>query len=186
MKHTKNISFFILSLAILFGVSIYFFAGMRTIYAQSYCYPNLAVYPDGKDPCCVNHAPTGRPGCSNAGSTVVGNGNLNINSSTANPSATSISVSCSPSVIKDFKSFIEVFLVGCFLTVGVRLLIGIAIVFFLWGVFKFVRSSEGGEERKSGKEFMIYGLIGLFVIVSPGLLSAYCKALIPLNLNYTP
>jgi hypothetical protein len=41
----------------------------------------------------------------------------------------------------------------------------LAFVVFLWGVFKFIRSSEQKDKEES-KNFIIMGLIGLFVMVS--------------------
>ncbi len=41
----------------------------------------------------------------------------------------------------------------------------LAFVVFLWGVFKFIRSSEK-TDKEEGKQFIFMGLIGLFVMVS--------------------
>ena len=41
----------------------------------------------------------------------------------------------------------------------------LAFVVFLWGVFKFIRSSEQKDKQES-KQFIFMGLIGLFVMVS--------------------
>jgi hypothetical protein len=44
--------------------------------------------------------------------------------------------------------------------------ITLAIAVFIYGVVKFIMNAENEEERKKGKNFMIYGIISLFVIVS--------------------
>ncbi len=41
----------------------------------------------------------------------------------------------------------------------------LAFVVFLWGVFKFIRSSEQ-KDKQDSKQFIYVGLIGLFVMVS--------------------
>ena len=49
----------------------------------------------------------------------------------------------------------------------VPLLIGLALLLFLWGVFRFMLARGGSEdERKEGRQFMLWGLIALFVMVS--------------------
>ena len=48
----------------------------------------------------------------------------------------------------------------------VMLMIGIAVIYFLWGVFEFIRNAESSEERKKGGMHMLYGALGLFVMVT--------------------
>jgi hypothetical protein len=48
----------------------------------------------------------------------------------------------------------------------VKVLIGAALVLFLYGVVKYISSGDNEEERKKGKDLIIYGIIGLFVMVS--------------------
>src|SRR3989344_4119735 len=47
----------------------------------------------------------------------------------------------------------------------VPLLIGLAVVVFLWGVVKFVTAAGDEEKRKEGKSFIIWGLVGITVMV---------------------
>ena len=44
-------------------------------------------------------------------------------------------------------------------------MVGIALVVFLWGVFKFVRDSGDERARTEGKKLIFWGLIALFVMV---------------------
>ena len=45
------------------------------------------------------------------------------------------------------------------------LLAGLSVLMFLFGLFRFVNASRSGASNMSeGKQHMIYGLIGLFVI----------------------
>lgn len=48
----------------------------------------------------------------------------------------------------------------------VPLLIAIAVVVFLWGVITYVTAGGDEEKRKTAKSYMIYGIIGLFVMVA--------------------
>jgi hypothetical protein len=46
----------------------------------------------------------------------------------------------------------------------ISLIIALAVVYFLYAVSKFVRSD--GKERESGKELIVWGIIGLVVMMS--------------------
>ena len=46
------------------------------------------------------------------------------------------------------------------------LFFALAVVFFLYGILKYIKSGDSEEERDKGKNVMIYGIIGLFVMVS--------------------
>ena len=48
----------------------------------------------------------------------------------------------------------------------VPILIGLAIIAFLWGALKFVFNADDEGKRSEGKMFMIYGIIGIAVMVS--------------------
>lgn len=48
----------------------------------------------------------------------------------------------------------------------VTLMVGVAVLYFLWGVFQFIRNAESSEERKKGGMNMLWGSIGLFIMVS--------------------
>ena len=52
------------------------------------------------------------------------------------------------------------FIIGLF-----PLMIGLALIVFLWGVFKFVRDSGDESARTEGKKFIMWGLVGLFVML---------------------
>lgn len=42
----------------------------------------------------------------------------------------------------------------------------VAVVVFLWGVIKFIRAGGNEQEIKEAKGYIIYGLIGMFVLIS--------------------
>jgi hypothetical protein len=55
--------------------------------------------------------------------------------------------------------------IGNFVNAIIPILIGLAVVVFIWGVIQYVLGSSE-EAKKEGQSRMIYGLIGLLVIVS--------------------
>lgn len=48
----------------------------------------------------------------------------------------------------------------------VLLLAGIATIYFLWGVFEFVRDYDNSEARSTGARHMLWGIIGMFIMFS--------------------
>ena len=52
------------------------------------------------------------------------------------------------------------------LDLAVQVLIAAAVVLFLYGVVKYIASGEDETKRKEAKNYIIYGIVGLFVMVS--------------------
>lgn len=48
----------------------------------------------------------------------------------------------------------------------IGLLSGLALVYFIWGMVKYIQGSDNEQTRKEGQQMMLYGIIGLFVLVS--------------------
>lgn len=48
----------------------------------------------------------------------------------------------------------------------IRLLFAVALVVFIWGVFEFIKDSDSSEGRKKGIQHIIWGLVGLAIMVS--------------------
>ncbi len=48
----------------------------------------------------------------------------------------------------------------------ITLMVALAIIYFLYGVFVFIRNAENSEERKKGGMHMLWGAIGLFIMVT--------------------
>lgn len=48
----------------------------------------------------------------------------------------------------------------------IPLLISIAVAGFIWGVAILVINPDNEDKKKQGKQFMIWGIIALFVIIS--------------------
>lgn len=48
----------------------------------------------------------------------------------------------------------------------ITLMLVVAIIFFTWGVFQFVRNAESSEERKKGGMHILFGSLGIFIMVT--------------------
>ena len=46
------------------------------------------------------------------------------------------------------------------------ILVGVAVIYFLWGIVKFVGAGDDEEKRKAAKHIITYGLIGILVMVA--------------------
>ncbi|MBP6855226.1 MAG: hypothetical protein KBD26_03690 [Candidatus Pacebacteria bacterium] len=64
--------------------------------------------------------------------------------------------------IADFLNFFT-----CLISKSViPLLIALAVIVFIWGVLKFIMNADDSTKREEGRNFIIWGLVGLFVMVS--------------------
>ncbi len=69
------------------------------------------------------------------------------------------------SAVGDYKTLLQGILTNIVNPI-ITLMVGVAVVYFLWGVFEFVRNAESSDERKKGGEHMLWGAIGLFIMIS--------------------
>ncbi len=46
------------------------------------------------------------------------------------------------------------------------LLLALAFIYFFWGIFTFVSNAESSEARELGKRHMIWGVIGIVIMIS--------------------
>ncbi len=61
----------------------------------------------------------------------------------------------------------ETSVVGIVNTILVPLLVAIAFIVFLWGVFNyFILGADSEEKRKEGRTFVLYGIIGFVIMFS--------------------
>ncbi len=59
------------------------------------------------------------------------------------------------------------FIIGMIDKVIVPLVFAIAFIVFIWGVFQYFIAGAGNEEKRNeGKQFVLYGLIGFFLMLS--------------------
>lgn len=48
----------------------------------------------------------------------------------------------------------------------IPLLITVALAWFIWGVAEFIRAADNAEERKKGKNKMVWGIVALFFMIA--------------------
>lgn len=48
----------------------------------------------------------------------------------------------------------------------IPVLIGIGLIVFFWGIIQFVLNADSEEKRSTGKQHMMWGIIGIFIMVS--------------------
>ena len=59
------------------------------------------------------------------------------------------------------------FIVGLIENVAVPVIFSLAFIVFIWGVFNyFIAGGHDEEKRDKGKQLMLYGILGFFIMVS--------------------
>jgi uncharacterized membrane protein YbhN (UPF0104 family) len=48
----------------------------------------------------------------------------------------------------------------------ILLLFSVALLVFFWGLFRFISNADNETERETGRQNIMYGLIGMFIMVS--------------------
>jgi uncharacterized membrane protein len=48
----------------------------------------------------------------------------------------------------------------------IRLMFAVALVVFLWGIVEYIRGAGSSDSREQGTRHIIWGLVGLFIMVS--------------------
>ena len=51
-------------------------------------------------------------------------------------------------------------------TIIIDLLAGLALVYFLWGATQFIMNGGDEKKREEGRQQMIWGIVGLFIMIS--------------------
>ena len=46
------------------------------------------------------------------------------------------------------------------------LMVVVAFLVFLWGIFQFIIHSDNDEKRKEGSKHMLWGIVGMVIMVS--------------------
>jgi hypothetical protein len=67
-------------------------------------------------------------------------------------------------------------LVDAIVDPAIRLIFALALAWFFWGVFKFIRGAGDETARKTGRDHMLWGIVGMAIMVS-------VKAIIELTLD---
>ena len=103
-------------------------------------------------------------------------------SGTTTPS-TSV-ISC-PKDFSQFTGFIDY--ATCTITHSIiPLLFAVAMLVFFFGVIKYVISPDGSDNREEGRQFMMYGIVGLFVMVSVWGLVAVISNTFSISTSFPP
>lgn len=59
------------------------------------------------------------------------------------------------------------------------LLFAVAVLYFVWGLVKYIQNSDEPGKRAEGAQHMLWGLIGLFIMVSAvAILKAFSDAIL--------
>ncbi|HEY4476386.1 MAG TPA: hypothetical protein VJB69_00120 [Candidatus Paceibacterota bacterium] len=57
-------------------------------------------------------------------------------------------------------------------------LFALAFIYFLWGVFEMIRNAESEEARKVGQQHILWGVIGMFIMISfYGIMQVICQTI---------
>lgn len=72
---------------------------------------------------------------------------------------------CSLRGVSNFKDLVQA-VIGCFLRPAVYLIIAMSIIAFLWGTFKLLIVDADSKDKGPAKNFMFWGIVGIFVMVS--------------------
>lgn len=48
----------------------------------------------------------------------------------------------------------------------IGLMVTIAIAYFIYGIIEFVMGADNEDKREQGKQHMIWGIVGLFIMIS--------------------
>lgn len=49
---------------------------------------------------------------------------------------------------------------------AMALVFALALIYFLWGTFKFVKGADSDDARSTGKQHMVWGVIGMAIMAS--------------------
>ncbi len=66
---------------------------------------------------------------------------------------------------KDFQGIVSL-IISSILNPVVALLVGAAVVYFMWGVLTYVKRGSEEGDREKGIQMMSYGIMAIFVMVS--------------------
>jgi fumarate reductase subunit D len=47
-----------------------------------------------------------------------------------------------------------------------KLLFLVALIYFMWGVFSYVKNGDSDSDRETGRVHMIWGIFGMFIMIS--------------------
>lgn len=61
----------------------------------------------------------------------------------------------------------------------IRLMFAAAVIYFLWGVFTYIRNADSESERQKGAQHILWGVIGMGIMIGVyGILSLFTSAIL--------
>lgn len=48
----------------------------------------------------------------------------------------------------------------------IALIVALSVLMFIWGVFRYVRGADDPAKQKDAKWFVLYGILGIFIMLS--------------------
>lgn len=73
--------------------------------------------------------------------------------------------------------------IGGWLNVVIIILVGVAFVLFLWGIVQYITAGADEEKRAGARNYIIYGIIGLFVMIAAWSLVALLANILGLKIG---
>ena len=52
------------------------------------------------------------------------------------------------------------------ITPAESLIFALAVIYFLWGVFVFIKNADSAEKRKEGFNHIVWGIVGMAIMIS--------------------
>jgi uncharacterized membrane protein required for colicin V production len=60
----------------------------------------------------------------------------------------------------------------------ILLMMAVAVAYFLYGLFEMIRDGGNEEARRTGQQHMLWGVVGLFIMVAVyGIIHAVCRTI---------
>ncbi len=74
------------------------------------------------------------------------------------------SIAFAQGTIRDFRSLVS-FIISTINLLN-TVIVALALLYFMWGLFKYIRAGGNEKELSNAKNFIIFGLIGMAVMFS--------------------
>ena len=91
--------------------------------------------------------------------------------------APSFAYAAPPADLKELMTRVGLFIINPL----ILLFVSLGLIVFLWGLFQYLTKLDNAEERRQGVEHMIWGVVGLFIMLSVYSIIAVIKGTFFLN-----
>jgi heme/copper-type cytochrome/quinol oxidase subunit 2 len=68
----------------------------------------------------------------------------------------------------------------------VFLIVGLAVLAFLWGIVKYLMSGGDSKQLEESKKFMLWGIVGITIMVSVWGIISILGNIFGINVSHTP